>query len=176
MKEHIGQPRDQAPKYDATLNFIAAHPQWWVEQTPPKPAHNPMPPPAPRDLSKPAIVWRPADDPEKVFTLENPQTLDYVLEGNGWDKKDLYGKWQGKWDDDALYLSVRVYDSKRVHDSADPLDDDSIELFLDADNSRTDHMDGKNDFHLIFACDQEQVVLGKNSAPLSAAALQQHQC
>jgi hypothetical protein len=32
-------------------------------------------------------------------------------------------------------------------------------------------LDGKTDFHLLFACGADQVTLGENSAPLSATAL-----
>jgi hypothetical protein len=170
LKEHIRQPREQAPKYAAVLDFIAAHKQWWVEQTPSKPAHNPLAA-TPRDPDEPAIVWRPATDPERVFFIENPITLDLLLQGTVWDKRNLFGKWQGKWDDDFLFLSVRVYDSKRVYDSDNPADDDSVGFLIDTDNSRSAKMDGKNDFYLVFACDRDQVTLGGNSAPLSAAAL-----
>lgn len=31
LLEYQGQPRDQAPKYDATLSFISANPCWWLD-------------------------------------------------------------------------------------------------------------------------------------------------
>jgi hypothetical protein len=170
LKEHIRQSREQAPKYSAVLDFMAAHPP--VEQVPtaPKPAQNPLAI-ALRDPDEPAIVWRPALDPDRVFFIENPITLDLLLEGTSWDKRNLFGKWQGKWDKDFLFLSVRVYDSKRMADSENPADDDSIGFFIDTDNSRNSTLDGKTDFHLLFACGADQVTLGENSAPLSATAL-----
>lgn len=170
LKEYITQPRTQAPKYNAVLDFIAQHKQWWVDQTLPKPAHNPLAT-QPRDPNEPVIVWRPAREPDRVFFLENPRTLDLLLEGSVWDKRNLFGKWQGKWDDDFLFLTVRAYDSKRVWDSDNPQDDDSIMFMLDTDNSRDGHLDGKHDYQLVFACGQDQATLGENSAPLSAEAL-----
>jgi hypothetical protein len=167
LKEHIRQPREQAYKYDAVLSFIAARAQWWQEQQQAKPQENPLPPTKPRNPDDPVIVWRPAADPERFFMLENPRTLDVLLETKDWAKHDSFGKWQGKWDDEYLYLTVRVYDEKIVHDSVDPTDDDSIELFFDADNSRAAQPDGKNDFRLVFACNLEHPVLGAGSAPVS---------
>ncbi|WMP18302.1 sugar-binding protein [Thiothrix lacustris] len=170
LKEYIRQPREQAPKYAAVLDFIAKHPASVPTPTPPKPAQNPLAT-APRNPDDPVIVWRPAFDPERVFFIENPSTLDLLLEGKVWDKRNLFGKWQGRWDDDSLFLTVRVYDSKRVWDSEDPEEDDSVGFLIDTDNSRDAKLDGRKDFHLIFACDRDQVVLAKDSAPLSAAAL-----
>ncbi|WP_028488138.1 sugar-binding protein [Thiothrix lacustris] len=170
LKEYIRQPREQAPKYAAVLDFIAQHPASVPTPTPPKPAQNPLAT-APRNPDDPVIVWRPAFDPERVFFIENPSTLDLLLEGKVWDKRNLFGKWQGRWDDDSLFLTVRVYDSKRVWDSEDPEEDDSVGFLIDTDNSRDAKLDGRKDFHLIFACDRDQVVLAKDSAPLSAAAL-----
>lgn len=171
LKESIRQPRGQAPKYAAVMGYIAQQRQWRVAQTPSKPANNPLAA-APRNPEDPVIVWRPATDPERVFFLENPRTLDLLLEGKVWDKRNLFGKWQGKWDKDSLFLTVRVYDSKRVWDSENPQDDDSVMFMIDTDNSRSPHLDGKNDYQLIFACDRGQVTLGEHSAPLSQEALQ----
>ncbi len=170
LKEYIRQPREQAPKYAAVLDFMAKNPSYPSSPTPPKPAQNPLASLA-RNPEDPVIVWRPAFDPERVFFIENPITLDLLLEGSAWDKRNLFGKWQGRWDDDSLFLTVRVYDSKRVSDSANPEDDDSVGFLIDTDNSRAKKLDGRNDFHLIFGYGSEQVVLAKDSAPLSKAAL-----
>jgi hypothetical protein len=170
LKEHIRQPREQAPKYAAVLDFIAAHPPAAPTPEQPKPSDNPLATVA-RNPDDPAIVWRPAPDPDRVFFLENPNTLDLLLEGTLWDKRNLFAKWQGKWDKDWLFLTVRVYDSKRVQDSDNPADDDSVGLLIDTDNSRAPNSDGRNDFHLVFGCGRDQVTLGEHSAPLSADAL-----
>lgn len=173
LKEHVRQPDEQAPKYAAVRDFMASNPQWWVAQNEPKPAQVPILPKQ-QDPNEPRIVWRPANDLERLFFLENPRTLDVLLEGQQWNKSDLFGKWQGRWDSEYLYLSVRMYDDTPMHDSEDPLDDDSVSLLIDVDNSRHAQLDGVNDYHFIFpSCQQQQVVLGAGSAPLSAEQLQQ---
>lgn len=172
LKEHIRQPREQAYKYAAVLSFIAErNSSAWLPPAATQPqvmAQSAQQ--KPRKPDEPVIVWRPATDPEQFFFLENPRTLDVLLESRDWVKKDTFGKWQGKWDADYLYLSVRVYDETLVHDSPDPVDDDSIEFFLDADNSRAVQVDGKNDFHLLFDCSRG-VTLGKGSAPMTDTQL-----
>lgn len=168
LKEYINQPREQAPKYDAVLKYIAeqnARPaETLVPQQSDSSAATEVKPPKARGPDDPVIVWRPMTEPDRAFFLENPRTLDVLLETDEWAKQDLFGKWQGKWDDETLFLSVRVYDQKIVQDSADPTDDDSVEFFMDANNSRGAQLDGQHDFHLVFSCDG--VTLGKHSAPI----------
>ncbi|MEZ5475931.1 MAG: sugar-binding protein [Thiolinea sp.] len=117
----------------------------------------------PHNPDDPLIVFRPATDPERYFFLENPRTLDTLIAGDQWAKRDLFGKWEGKWDKQYLYLTVRVYDEQIVHDSIDPQDDDSIEFYIDADNSRGSTYDGVNDYRMTFAWGREGVVLDPKS-------------
>lgn len=170
LKEHIRQPREQAYKYAAVLDAIAENTVTPVAKAKPTQIQ-PASPQQPRHPDEPVIVWRPATDPERFFFLENPRTLDVLLETNDWAKRDSFGKWQGKWDKDYLYFSVQVYDEKWVQDSTDLSDDDSIELLFDADNSRGDKLDGRNDFRLIFAYGLKKPLLGAGSAPISDALL-----
>jgi hypothetical protein len=170
LKEQIRQPRETAYKYNAVLNFIDAHRDWVgsgaatpaaVKQVAPaaelpaeKKPHNP---------DDPLIVFRPAKDPERYFFLENPRTLDTLIAGQDWAKRDLFGKWEGKWDQDYLYLTVRVYDEAIKDDSDNPEDDDSVEFYIDADNSRNSRYDGVNDYRMTFAWGREQVILDPKS-------------
>ena len=170
LKEHIRQPREQAYKYAAVMDVMAENAATQVAASTPASAE-PASPQKPRNPDDPVIVWRPATDPERFFFLENPRTLDVLLETKDWAKRDSFGKWQGKWDEDYLYFSVRVYDEQWVQDSVDLSDDDSIELLFDADNSRGETLDGRNDFRLIFGCGFEQPLLGAGSAPISDALL-----
>ena len=50
-----------------------------------------------------------------------------------------------------------------MSDSENPEDDDSIEFYVDADNSRNGSYDGINDFRLIFAQGRDQVIIGEDS-------------
>ncbi len=172
LKEYINQPREEAPKYDAVLTYIAEHKAQAQEPVvigADAGGDGLMYQAKERGPDDPVIVWRPMSDPERAFFLENPRTLDVLLESDDWAKKDLFGKWQGKWDEDTLFLSVRVYDQKIVQDSDDPVDDDSVEFFIDSNNSRGAQLDGKHDFHLVFNC--ERVTLGKDSAPIAPELL-----
>lgn len=172
LKEHIRQPREVAYKYDAVLNFIDAHRDWLptkavnqaaqvnqaVAISTEIPAEK-----KPHQPDDPLIVFRPAKDPERYFFLENPRTLDTLIAGQEWAKRDLFGKWEGKWDDNYLYLAVRVYDESIKADSENPEDDDSVEFYIDADNSRKASYDGVNDYRMIFAWERKQVMLDPKS-------------
>ncbi|WP_020560129.1 sugar-binding protein [Thiofilum flexile] len=176
LKEHIRQDPDTAPKYHAVKEFMKNNPDWGKENTSPKPstpeqvaqvaasvAKQLASEDKPRKPEDPVIVFRPAKDPERYFFLENPRTLDTLITGDTWAKKDLFGKWQAKWDEKFIYLTVKVYDENMIHDSEDPTQDDSIEFMIDADNSRLDHYDGVNDFRFIFAWGRDQVIFSDNS-------------
>nr|CAA6825281.1 MAG: Unknown protein [uncultured Thiotrichaceae bacterium] len=168
LKEHIRQARDDAPKYDATLGFIEDNRDWEFTELGEQAVDTAAVQGAkavakPRAADEPIIVFRPANDPERYFFLENPRTLDTLISGESWVKRDLFGKWQGKWDKEFLYLSVQVYDEAIQQDSENPEDDDSIEFYIDADNSRNSSYDGVNDFKMTFAWGREQVIIGEQS-------------
>lgn len=171
LKEHIRQPRETAYKYNAVLNFIDAHRDWVLETgsaqlaavkqvAPPEDLPAEKKPHKPGD---PLIVFRPAKDPERYFFLENPRTLDTLIAGEDWAKRDLFGKWEGKWDERYLYLAVRVYDESIKADSDNPEDDDSVEFYIDADNSRKASYDGINDYRMTFAWGRKQVIIDPKS-------------
>jgi len=168
LKEHIRQDVDDAPKLKASLAFMKKNKKWWdweklKKQS--KPSRSQISRYLPKvDPNKPRIVIRPAKgDSKHFFRLENPQALNILLAGETWDKRDISGKWQVKWDKKYLYLSVKVYDKEAVSDSSDPTQDDSIEFFIDGNNSRGKGFDRKNDYHFIFARNKTQATLGKNN-------------
>lgn len=163
LKEHIRQDVADAPKLKASLAFMQDNLRWWQwpeqrEKPEPEAVASYLPEP---DNGEPRIVIRPAKGKSEHFhRLENPQALNILLEGKGWDKRDISGKWQVKWDEDNLYFVAKVYDKEISTDSDDPLQDDSVELFIDGDNSRTAEFDGKNDYHFVFARDKKQLLPG----------------
>lgn len=146
LKEHIRQDIDKAPKTKASLEFMQEHPKWWdwseikARKKPDssKVAHY-LPK---RDQDKPRIVIRPAKgDPKHFHRLENPQAMNILLEGKSWDKRDISGKWQVKWDDENIYFVARVYDKDYSVDSEDPAQDDSVELYI---------ADKEHNYHFIY--------------------------
>ncbi|MGB6153690.1 MAG: sugar-binding protein, partial [Pricia sp.] len=61
------------------------------------------------------------------------------------EENDLSATWTSLYDDDYLYVLVSVNDDDLRNDSDSADNDDSIELYLDGDNSR-DSIYGTNDF------------------------------
>ena len=76
---------------------------------------------------------------------------------------DLAANWQTSWDNEYLHIKVDAMDDRFVKDSGAPWSDDSIEIFVDADGSRGNRFDGRNDFHFIFRWRDHQVNLSQNS-------------
>ena len=155
LKEHIRQDVDDAPKLKASLEFIKDNERWWdwskIKEIK-KPSSSKVAHYLPKlDSTKPRIVIRPAKGKKKnFFRLENPHALNILLEGKTWDKRDISGKWQVKWDDENIYLIAKVYDKEASFDSDDPSQDDSVEFFISQN---------KNHFHFIF----ERLSLNKSN-------------
>lgn len=64
---------------------------------------------------------------------------------------DNSGYWRSFWDDENLYFFVNVSDNDvRNPDSSKAYDDDSVELYIDGNNSHNNSFDGYDDYQLIF--------------------------
>lgn len=73
------------------------------------------------------------------------------------------------WDLQGLYAFVAVTDSDLSADSpALPWEDDSIEIYLDADASHGTSYDGRNDFQYVFRVDDPALHVGSRSAGTTA--------
>ncbi|MFO8008405.1 MAG: sugar-binding protein, partial [Candidatus Brocadiia bacterium] len=77
---------------------------------------------------------------------------------------DLSGQWRALWDSTNLYYLVEVTDDAQVNDSTDAWDDDSVEIYIDADNSKGTSYDGVNDYQLVLRWNDATIHLGTNSA------------
>ncbi len=172
LKEHIRKPLTESPKLEASLTFMKQNKRWWQWDTKTakqQPASNKVAKYLKtQDPNKPRIVIRPAkkkatDENKLNYRFENPQALNLLLEGETWDKRDMSGKWQVKWDKKNIYFSAKVYDKEKSEDTNDPVNDDSIEFFIDTNNSRGSSFDKKNDFHFIFARNKTESISGKNN-------------
>lgn len=89
--------------------------------------------------------------------------LANIIDGKIQNSQDLSAVWQSKWDDKYLYVRIDTIDDHFVRDSEMPWSDDSIEIFVDADGSRGNTFDGKNDFHFIYRWKDRGVNLSRNS-------------
>lgn len=100
----------------------------------------------------------------RFWTSKASLRLKNIVDGRINGDDDLSGVWQTHWDDRFLYIRVDALDDKFIRDSAVPWSDDSIEIFIDADGSRANKFDGKNDFHFIYRWKDSSVNLS-NSSP-----------
>ncbi|MFO8007047.1 MAG: sugar-binding protein, partial [Candidatus Brocadiia bacterium] len=99
---------------------------------------------------------------DSVWADANAYTIANSLSGES-GGSDLGGTWSALWDSDNLYFLIEVTDETQVNDSADAWDDDSIELYLDGDNSKGTSYDGVNDFQWVFRWNDGTVHVGTNS-------------
>ncbi len=99
--------------------------------------------------------------------------LSNIIDGKISDGSDLSAVWQTHWDKKYLYVRVDTIDDKFIRDSKAPWSDDSIELYIDADGSRSAKFDGKNDFHFIYRWKDKNVNLSKNSPRKSRLDIKQ---
>ena len=73
------------------------------------------------------------------------------------DPSDLSAQWTTLWDSAYLYFYVEVTDDDRRNDSEAWYEDDGIEIYIDADNSR-DSTYGANDFQYAIGWNNENLV------------------
>ncbi len=74
---------------------------------------------------------------------------------------DLSGTWKALWDTSNVYYLVDVTDDRlRAGSGSSWRDDDTAEVFIDADNSKESEYDGANDFHYAFRWNDSTVNVG----------------
>ncbi|MDS0223716.1 cellulase family glycosylhydrolase [Haloarcula sp. S1AR25-5A] len=73
---------------------------------------------------------------------------------------DLGGEWRALWDESALYFLVTIVDTEHANDSDAGYLSDSVEIFIDPDNSQGQSYDGDNDAQIIFERGEETAVPG----------------
>lgn len=106
----------------------------------------------------------------RFWTNKAALHLRNVVDGKINGGRDLSGVWQTHWDNQFLHVRVDALDDKFMRDSQAPWSDDSIEIFVDADGSRSTKFDGKNDFHFIYRWKDKNVSLS-NSSPRRGRSL-----
>jgi hypothetical protein len=83
---------------------------------------------------------------------------------------DLSGEWKLIWDTSYLYFLATVVDDVKRNDSQNPWDDDSVELYIDGDNSKATSYT-RDDYQFVFGWNDGTVVEahGKSTAGISFA-------
>ncbi len=76
------------------------------------------------------------------------------------DNNDLSGTWQVMWDANNIYFLIEVTDDVLINDSTYQWQDDCVEIYIDADNSKGTSYDGINDYQYQFRYDDSTVYVG----------------
>jgi len=92
-------------------------------------------------------------------------TLEHVIQGSVASPQDFSGRFKIAWDFDNFYLLIRILDDKKVRDSEALYQDDDLEVYFDADNSKNSYYDD-DDFRYRFSY-QDSLVLEKAHGALS---------
>jgi len=94
---------------------------------------------------------------DDAWSAATTHEFQHVLQGSVDGDSDLGGTWRASWDSDALYLLVDVTDDAAASDSSADYQDDSVEVYVDADNSKNDSYDGTNDFQFTFPRNGDEI-------------------
>lgn len=103
---------------------------------------------------------------ENAWDNANPYQINNVIKGSVSDNSDLSGTWKGLWDNTNLYLLVEVTDDnvKESDSPGAPWEDDAVEIFVDADNSKNAGSYDNNDYQLDFIYGISSIATGDNSS------------
>jgi hypothetical protein len=114
-------------------------------------------------LSAPTVDGSGDDD---IWTRVAPQWMPVsnLIFGTVGSSDDLTSRFKGLWTPDALYVLVEVADSSLQNDNNPPQDtykDDAIEIYFDANNSRTQTYDNVDDLQYVFGWGDDSFTEGK---------------
>ncbi len=99
-------------------------------------------------------------DTDKCWDAAQRYDLKNSLYESPSSESDCSAFFKALWDKDSLYVLVNVNDENLRHDSDDFYQDDAVEIFIDADNSKSDSY-GDNDFHYYFRWDKSSPAMGE---------------
>ena len=96
---------------------------------------------------------------EDIWSKAQKLSLDNRIFSPPSSEEDLSADYQAMWDKDNLYVFVDVRDESLKKDSADFYQDDAVEIFIDADNSKSGQYDN-NDYQYYFVWDRDNPAAG----------------
>ncbi len=85
------------------------------------------------------------------------------------DSADLSANWRAQWDEQNLYFFISVTDDSKQHDSPNWYNDDGVEIYLDADNSK-DGDYGANDYQIVVEYNGQDIYDTKGNLGAGAIA------
>jgi hypothetical protein len=103
---------------------------------------------------------------KKEWSLSNSYDVRRVVEGNVSSATDLSANFRVLHDRANLYIAIQVTDNVFQSDSADPWQDDSVEIYLDGNFSRGNTYDSVDDRHYIVRFNQANFINGVFTRPL----------
>ena len=168
VKEYITETPNAAPKYRALLGFSNGNPCWWKNCSGGPVARHIKPNHIPTHLvsgqqtaAKAQFVVVPKQK-KGTHTLHQVKAkpISKIIQGTIQNPRDLTARWRANWDESHLHIWVGVTDDTHVSDSKQLWADDSIEIFIDADASRSESYDEFNDYHLSFRLGDPKISLG----------------
>lgn len=170
IKEYINQLDDDTPKYRALLAFKNDEPCWWPGCEDNQLKRLPKPEFIPQALltGKAAVMEEPTvatiqrDNANDLMEAKSHK-LTNLIKGTLGNTTDLKAEWRANWNDEVFRLVVNVQDDQLSEDSEQSWADDSVEVYLDANNSRQDKYDGEDDFQLVFRMKDKTVGFGGSS-------------
>ena len=110
----------------------------------------------------PPIIDGETDD--AVWTRAPWKAIDKLILGAAPNAEDFSGRYKVVWTASDLYLLAEIIDDVLYDGHPDPLesywDDDTLEIFIDEDNSGGDHLHSYNAFAYHIALDNQVVDIG----------------
>jgi len=106
---------------------------------------------------RPVVVDGTAED---IWSEANEYKIKNVIYTPASSDVDFSASYKAMWDADNLYVMVNVNDDVLKNDSDEFWFDDTVEVFMDPDNSKSDGYSG-NDGQYFFEWDQEKPRMGK---------------
>jgi len=100
---------------------------------------------------------------DSAWSIAPAYSINNITLGTVSSSADLSGTFKAMWDSTNLYYLVEITDDVFMTDSTSPWDDDTVEVFVDADNSKGTSYDGINDFQYGFRYNDPNVYIGTNS-------------
>ncbi|MEB8432208.1 hypothetical protein OO007_08205 [Cocleimonas sp. KMM 6892] len=117
LKEHIRQPRSEAPKYDSLIRYLNA--RLYPEEQTENSANSGMALLNGESADTPVIY---AKTPNDIWALNAAHAIKSHIKDNS--SRDISASWQASWDTKHLYISLAVNDD-------DLQNGDSVSLTLD---------------------------------------------
>lgn len=106
---------------------------------------------------------------DNCWKLAKWADINYLWLGNRAEAKDFSGRYKIVWSKERLYFLIEIVDDVLSDTHPDPLvdyyKDDTLEIFLDEDNSGGDHKYNYNAIAYHIAMDYNAVDLNKSGAP-----------